>query len=240
MMIQAVAMRIVDVLKINLVLVGVRLLSTQEERNSFEKAVGAEVSSPPEIGIGIGIEITAPVGVNAPTNIPAPEPPSILILNRERITLESILDRSTINREYPSEDGLDRLSEVVELAIDRSNLLNQQLRAFGFNIEVVYELSPGETASQFMSSNIFTRNLFQEAGFQFIGGAAKLQLVRNGSLWNMSVEPRLGDAAANRIFVSLNLHKDDNKIPSRSTIRGSLKEIWNQAHSIMNRFDGEA
>ena len=231
-------MRIVDVLKVYMVLVGVRLLSTQEERNAFERVVGAEVSSPPEIGIGI--EINAPTGVSAPMNIPAPGPASILNLNRERITLESVLDRSTISREYPSEDDLDRLSEVAKLAIERSNLLNQQLRAFGFNIEVVYELSPGETASQFISSKIFTLGLFQEAGFQLIGGAAKLQLVRNDSLWNMSVEPRLGDATANKIFVSLNLHRDDSKIPSRSTIRESLREVWNQAHSIMIRLDGEA
>ena len=231
-------MKIVDVLKVNMVLVGVRLLGTQEERTAFERVVGAEVSSPPVIGIGI--EINAPAGVNAPINIPPPEPASILTLNRERITLESVLDRSTINREYPSRNDLDRLSEVAKLAIDRSNILNQQLRAFGFNIEVVYELPPGETASQFISSNIFTRDLFREAGFQLIGGAAKLQLIQNDNLWNIGVEPRLGDAAANRIFVSFNLHKDDNKIPSLSNIRGSLEEMWNQAHSIMNKFDGEA
>ena len=220
--------RIEDVLKINLVLVGIRLLSQPGERAAFDKSVGTEVTEVPGLGVMI----------NIPTGTPKVESSPALTLNRDRITLELIPDRSTITREYPSEDSLNRLVEVASHAIEQSNLGAQHLRAFGFNIEAVYQLTSGETASQFIVNRVFVANLLHAAGYQLIGGSPRLYLRRDGQIWNVNVEPRFGDPNSNRVFASLNLHRDENRIPSRSVINDSLKKVWAEAHSIMKSLDG--
>ena len=222
------SVRLEDVLQVNLVLAGVRLLNTPNERAAFNRIVGTEVSEAPGVG-----ELT----FNAPEGTPIDLAPKTLTLNRDRISLSLLPDRSTISRDYPSEEDLERLGDVVKFAIDRSNLEGQQLRASGFNLDAVYELSTEETAIQFIGTRMFAPNLFHEAGYGFAGGQCRLHLTRNDELWNITVEPRRGDLTTNKVFVGLNLHRPESKIPSRYEIRKSLQEVWAQAHSLMEGFN---
>ena len=218
-----------DVLKINLVLVGVRLLATQDEVTAFGGNVGTEVS-----------ESSSSMALNLPPTTPHLEMPQIdfvqkLALDKDRITLELTNDRSTISMDYPSKDSLARLCEVSKLAIDKTDLHTQQLRAYGFNIEAVYNLTNGQTAAEFIAKRILAPNLFHDTGYDVRGGAIKLQTLRGEQRWNVRIEPRLGDVTTSRIFVSLNLHRDESKLPSLDLIRSSFKEVWDQAHTIIGR-----
>ena len=218
-------LKLEDVSQVSLVMVGIRLLNTSDERDEFNRVVQTEVSEAPGVG---------ELMFNAPEGTTIDLAPKTLVLNRDRISLTLIPDRSTISREYPAERDLERLGDVAASAIESSNLKAQQLRAFGFNINLVFEIRSGETAIQFIGSRMFTPDPFGHVGFRFLGGQCKLHLRRDGLNWNITVEPRRGDLNTNRVFVSLNLHKDESKIPSRTLIAESLKEVWTQAHSIVS------
>lgn len=220
--------KIEDVLKINFVLVGIQLLNTEEQRAGFASKVGTEVSEVPSAGIRINF---TPPGI--PQTSLQPESGQTLMLNRDRIVLDLTPGRSIITREYPNKVELARLCQVAGIAMALSDLNGQELRAYGFNIEVIYELTSGEDASQFMANCIFAPSLFHEAGFQVVGGSPRLNLLREGQIWNVNIEPRFGDPSANKVFASLNLHKDDGSMPDDSIVAASLDELWNQAHSIM-------
>ena len=219
--------RLEDVLKTNVVLVGIRLLSTLPERDAFRRVVETDVS---EVAPSIQLGISA-----GPTQLELGL--STLVLDRDRITLELTPDRSTISREYPSKEGLERMAEVVGHAIDLSNPGRQQLRAFGFNVEVIYVLGDEDTAYQYIAARLLAPDLFRN--YFLRGGAARFHLVREDQTWNLNIEPRFSDPATNKVFVSLNLHFDSPTMPSKSLIRESLQKVWAQAHSIMDEFERE-
>lgn len=224
-------MNIGDVLKTNLVLIGVRLLNTPDARAKFDDGVGTDVS---ETGVGITLNISvAPLPVG-PTQL---ELGQTLTLNRDRITLELTPDRTTINRDYPSKDDLARLAEVAALAIKSSDTHNLGLRAVGFNIDVVYEQTTGLTALSFLVGRVFVPKLFQSAGYQLQGGAARLHLLRGEQVWNINIEPRFNNPESTKVYASFNLHRDTKSLPQPDHIKASLEEVWDQAYSIVKSLD---
>ena len=221
-----------DVLKIDMVLVGIRLLSTSEERDAFDKAVDTEVleSAMPSLKLDIGAGGVQPNASNQ-FNLAS----TTLLLSRDRITLELTPDRSNITREYPNREDLDRLANVIDHAIGSSKFQSKQLRAYGFNIDATYTLPSEQTASQFIANRLFASNPFQ--GYHLKGGMARFHLIRNDQTWNIRVEPRLGDPAASKVFVSLNLHIEEMSLPSKPFIKKSLNDMWDQVHSVMDGFN---
>ncbi len=213
-------------MKTNVVLVGARLLDTPDARAKFDAKVGAEVS---ESGIGIpGIPIdilSGPSGVGLAQK---------LALERDRITLELTPDRTVINRDYPSKGDLAQLAEIVALAIKSSNAYSVDLCAIGFNAEVVYEQSSGSTAFRFLAERVFAPSLFQNAGYELRGGAAKLHLTKGTNTWNISIEPRFNKPESTNIFASFNLHINTTQLPDIEQTKASLEEVWVQAYSIMD------
>ena len=203
------------------------MLASPEERDRFKRVVGSEVMESPAASIAIGI---APSGVS---NLP-PLLNERLVLNRDRIILDVIPDRSTIARKYPNEDDIDRLVEVINNAFEQSDVGSQKLRAYGVNIDAVYELPTEESASRFIARRIFFPGLLQKTGYQLVGGSAKLHFLKDGQTWNVSIEPRFGKPEDNKLFVSLNLHKEGTEMPSLSHIRGLFGETWKQVASIMD------
>ncbi len=212
-----------DVLRVNLALAGVRLLSTPTERDSFRRSVDTEVlESGPDIA----------------SNLTSDSPPQTLAIERDRITFTLTNDMSFIARDYPSSNDLERLGDVAQLAIDTTDLQAQQPRAFGFNSEAVYDLSTGQTASNFIATHVFSSNLFQEMGYKIVGsGAITLHARRDGHLWTIYIAPRFDDTTTNKLFVALHLYNIDNKLPSRHVIKHSLQDVWSNAHTIMDSFD---
>ena len=91
----AMAVEIQDVVKANLVLVGLRLLNSPEQIERFGKAIRSDVQI-----AGAGLVANIASGLT--------EPGLTLGLNRDRITLDLSQSRSTVNREYPSRGDLSR------------------------------------------------------------------------------------------------------------------------------------
>ena len=222
-------MRVQDVLKANLTLVGVGLLSSQEERERFGKGAGTDVS-------GTVAGITLPAIPGLPVLGQDLELGQRLRLDRDRIELEIVGDRTVIGIEYPSKDTLGRLAEIAVLAIRSSNIADHNLSAVGFNLEMVYTQDSGLSAYEFLTKRVFAPNLFQAVGYQIRGGAAKLLLTRGEEIWNITLEPRFNNPEENRLFASFNLHQNTSRMPKPDTIKPTLESVWDQAHLIMSQF----
>lgn len=219
-----------DILKANLVLIGLHLLDKPEAVTAFRSHVDTDVQVS-----GAGLVLApASSGMGATQT---------LSLNRDRISLDLAPDRSVITKEYPSTEepqlhrDFSRLSEVASFAISNTSEEGGTLRAFGYNIEVVYEQDTDLSAFNYLAKRLFQSESTTKAGWQLIGGAAKLSYEGDNKLWNLIVEPRFNDKETNRIFLSLNLHKVQQSSPSQDEIRDSLYEAWSQATAFAMQLD---
>lgn len=215
-----------DVLKVNLVLVGVGLLNDTEELNAFRRAVDAELS----FSVG-GLTLDAQQNI--------PEPSGILTLHRDRINLERSLSRTTIGREYPSSpEDLNRLAEVAGQAIESTSLADQRARAFGYNIELVYDQDSGKSAFQYLAQRLFPADFSVNDGWGFIGGSGKL-VFEDGErrYWGITIEPRFNAQDATRVFLNLNLHVNEQRLPRKSEVESHLHDVWRQARAFVELLD---
>ena len=215
-----------EVLKINLVLVGVGLINTKEEFDNFRQEVSTDV-----VVAGTGLTIGLP--------ITTPELGRTLTLNRDRISLELSGARSAINRDYPSLQDLDRLAEVAGFAIEKTNLEDQDLRAFGYNIELVYQpdTDTRSSASRYISEKIFVAGIPGIEEWNLVGGGGRLLYKGDDKVWQVGIESRFNDDTDSRVFMTLNMHLDATDIPNQKEIRESLNDIWTQAHKFITRLD---
>ena len=223
-------LRVQDVLKANLTLLGVGLLSSNEERERFGRGAGTDIT-----GAVAGIALPPIPGLPALSQ--ELELGQRIRLDRDRIELETVADRTVISIEYPSKDGLDRLSEIAILAISSSDISAQELRAVGFNMEAVYEQTSGATAYEFLAERVFAPKLLQAAGYQIRGGSARLLFTRGDEIWNITIEPRFNRPEETRLFASFNLHQNTNRMPKPDSIKPTLESVWDQAHRIASHFD---
>ena len=215
--------KIVDTLQTNLVLVGISLINTPEEIAAFRQQVDTEVMT---AEAGLGTEL-----INRSHT-----------LNRDRIAVLRIADRTTISREYPDYAGLERLATVAATAIGVTNQPGDELRAFGYNIELIYEPDPPEPAIQYLVQRLFKQNVLHDEEARLFGGAARLYYEKSHLRWQATLEPRLNDDEATRIFASLNLHYpgSDLNTPAERDILDSLKLVWDEAHDLIERLDKAA
>ena len=212
-----------DVVKANLVLVGLRLLSEQEELNAFRHAVSTDVQI-----AGAGLIANILSGVT--------EPGRILTLERDRITLELSPSRSTINRDYPLRKHLDRLAEVAWQAIDTS-FGRPQPSAFGFNVELVFEQDSGEPAFGYLSRRLFDVGPLGDEGWRFVGGAGRLVFNDSGNRWTINLEPRFNDDTESRVFLGVNVHMSEQPLPDQAGLATSFEGVWDGIHEFVERLD---
>ena len=213
-----------EVLKANLVLAGIELLRTQNEITAFQTVVNADVATAAS-GVIIG----------SPTSVA--EAGRLLSLHKDRIGLELFPSRSVITRAYPIEQDLDRLAEVADHAVTNTALGDQQPRAFGYNIEGVYDQDSGQPAFGYIAARLFSGDILSDVGGQLTGGAGKLIFEEDAERWSIKFEPRFNDFAATKIFFGLNLHRAEDRIPSGKEINSSLQEAWARAESFARRMD---
>ena len=215
-----------DVLKADLVLIGFGLLSTPGEFEEFRSAVGTDATV---AGHGMTID--------AQTNVA--EQGRAISLNRDRIILEIFPSRSTIRREYPTNAGdLLRLAEVAWQAISNTRNREIGLRAYGYNLDLVYSQDSEPLAQEYLASRLFSNDLPLREEWQLMGGAGRIIYREGENQWQFTLEPRFNDAATSRIFLTVNLHKDKQEIPSESEMNESLEEVWQQARKFAMLLDG--
>lgn len=212
-----------DVVSANLVLVGVGLLNEPDELEQFRNEFA------PDLVLTMGLVVN---GVSGTT-----EPSRDLTLSRERIRLTLHASRSTIAVEYPDDAGLDKLADAVAHAEKFTDLGSRSPRAFGYNMELVLEQDSGEPAIQYIARGLF-RSLLQETlDWNFAGGSGQLIFTDDAGRWTISVEPRFNDAASSRVFLSVNLHKDEPRLPDEDEIRTTLSQVKERALTFAGGLD---
>ena len=216
-----------DVLSVNMVLVGPRLLQTPDARHRFDRAVVAEVVQAPGLQLGIGgpaIEI----GVGSGPTLSLDQ--VVLNIEKDRVSLNIAAGRATIQMGYPDEKGLKRLAEICDHAIIHSRISDQMVKAYGFNLEAVYDLTT--SARDFMAAHLL-RNPFK--GHRFTGGSVRFMFDESGNQLTLVAEPRFGKHDANKMFMSLNLNVSLSSAPKRSRIEAHLWDVWEKRNLLTDK-----
>ena len=226
-------LQVEDIIKMNVVLAGVQLLASPVEKAAFSVSVNAEVREALTEGFAVSF---GPSGIS--TLQPSVAKPSILALQKERITLDLAPGLSSISREYPEKSDIERLAEVASLAMSHSDLRSQELQAYGFNLEVVCGLPYGRTVIEFLTSNVYDANITRNVRYQLAGGTSRIIFMSEDSRWELGIEPRFGDVSSNKIFMTLNLHKQTGLLPSSEDLRKSLYCVWEHAQVFASIFGG--
>ena len=214
-----------DVLTIDAVLVDFQLLRDEHEINAYGAAIGVEIV--PERVLVAG----------------APQMPPlqgwVLRLPRNRMILETSARRTRIVKEYPSSN--DDVTAVVELArkaIDATNLGEDVPSAYGFNIQVVYDQNSGDNAMSYLGQRLFapTNDLHERWGL--VGGFGKLMFQEDQRQWTIALEPRFNDPNTTKVFLDINLHIPEGRLPEEDEMRTLLGELWDRTHALIETIDG--
>lgn len=212
------ALEITDILSTNIVLLGINLLESQEKVNAFGKQVKSEVVSETLIA-----SLVPEHGDALPRNLQIP---------KDRISMQCSPGRATVQKEYPEHDQLERLSDITSYAIQNSDLDEGLLISFGFNIDMVLELPPERTASRFLADLLFASSPRPVDEWTIIGGTGTLTFQNEEKQWTIRAEPRFGDRESSKVFLSLNLHIDNQSVPNRDKIHDFLQSTWANAHAL--------
>ena len=220
------------VVRADLVMLGVQLLSTQGEMDAFKRAVGGDFQQQE------GIDISLPVGTAAPSRT--------LTFPQDRIALNLTAARSTISRDYPSvdrlKDDLRRLSVVADQAIKCTNRSSINLQSYGYNMQVVFDPKAGQGATEYLGRRIFNERVIQEHGGVLVGGTANLVL-RSGSVqWTYRTDPwPNGEPHADRVALSVNRHNAvPMGVPDQASVQEALIQVWEEANKFMAILDDQS
>ena len=213
-----------DVLKINIVFVGISVLNDSGEIAAFSDAVGTEVVSEGRIGMVREFSSVAPVGGRR------------LALQRDRIKIDSLPDRTIIEREFPLENDLQRLAEVADEAL-RSTEAEESPRTFGYNLELVYDQDSGASTFQYVGEHLFQKVTFAPEGWTFGGGAGRMRFNSPDGRWTVQIEPRFNEETSTKVFLNLNFHKEEQRLPDLDEMLRTFPNVWWQAHDFAQRLD---
>lgn len=207
-----------DLLTASVVLLGVRLLDSNEGVQSFKDSVDAEVDTEQLIPLA------------------APSEGQQLTLRKDRITINTVGDRSVVQQEYPTVITLQRLAEVAGVAV--SNTKNTSVaRGVGYNVELVYDQDSVGTAAGYIADRLFA-DFDRNEGWKITGGRAGIGFVGDDeTVWNVVLEPRRQDAFTTKVFLSINLHRNVALVPQREAIAEGLRVAYEAAVKFVNKLD---
>ncbi len=217
------AMTLEDVLSVNLVLVGVELLHEPDMVERFRNELAHDLR------LEVGMVVLGATGV--------PEPSRILTMSRDRIQLTLHASRSTIAREYPDDLGLTRLAHVADRAIELTNLEGKAPQAFGYNMELVFDQDSGQPAIQYIGNRLFGNLPTGVPGRNLVGGTGQLIFSDSAGQWTISIQPRFNDSDTRRVFLSLNLHKQEQRFPDEAEIQTTLEQIRQETLAFADRLE---
>ena len=213
---------ILDILKLDLALAGTMLLRDPAEIEEFRRSVNAD----------------AVVTDRGPLNLG-----KRVLIGKERILLESDISPSIqtiISREYPTAGDLDRLAEVVNCAIEATDLREQQLQGYVCKVDLIYDQDSGMPAATYLANRLFAPDLQSHSGWHLKEGSCRMLFSQGETQWAIFVEPRFGSEETSTVYLSVGQRRDGNRFPDERQIAKILREVWNEALSFMNRLDGES
>lgn len=220
-----------EIVRANLVLVGVVLLNAPDETERFRMALDADLRE--ELGL------TANLAGGLP------EPTRTVTMNRDRIALTLSPSRTSIDKEYPSPEDptsdFARLAEVAHCAIASTVMETNQAVTFGYNLEAVFNQDSRQPTLHYLGNRLFNA---QSLGLSRPGTHRRDgQLIFSDSdkrQWTIATRPRSNDDRDRRVVLALNLHLTEQPLPSAGEIQTSLREVWNPAKSFMERLNQQA
>lgn len=106
-------------------------------------------------------------------------------------------------------------------------------------VEVVYKLESGESAYEYLGQHLFGegKDALAAPGWSAVGGAARKTYESSDGRWEFIVEPRFRAASTDKVFLFLNLHREQDAMPAQEEIAESLALVWDQARELMHRID---
>lgn len=218
--------RVREVLKADLVLVGVELLKSVTEIQQFRSSIGVTVH------VGSGAATNAATG----TTVPA----AAVALQRERITISSFADRTTVVKEFPSLDdpGPDwrRFARVATLAHEATEDASENARAFGYNFGFVFDVDSEQSAPDFLARRTLSGHPLGNPAWELIGGAVMMMFGDGSRRWTFNIQPQpAGDPASTMLALDVNMHVEEPRIPEEQEIDSALNEIWDEVHAFVGR-----
>ena len=214
---------LLDAVSNNLVLIGTGLLNHEDQVARFKAA--------------FDLDLRLEIGVVANAITGAMEQSRTFTSNRERTSFSLSPSRTTITREYPTLNDLEKFAEVVTLAIDCSEVDRGELRTFGYNFEMVFDQDTESSAVRYIGERLIGRDRLGETGWELTGGAGRVSFRGADGQRNFVVEPRFGDEETTRFFLSVNLHRQDTPLPDQLEITHTLKALWSEATAFVERLD---
>lgn len=174
---------ITDWLSASFVLVGPGLLSSENEIRSFSSKVSSEIA------------VESPFG-------PEAGPLRRIVLNRDRISIDLLSQRSEIKQEYPPDDPTKLVEVTVAALQDSAN--KEGITAHGYSVEFVYNQNSYPTAYQYIAKKLVS---LSEPGRNVLGASVQLRLEDNDEgVWNIDIQPRFRRDDTSKVYCSVNLH----------------------------------
>ena len=218
------AVRVDDVLSVNVVLAGIELLKTAPEVDACSGAIGSEL-----IEDGAFIDAFAQM---------PPVRGRVLRSPRERLLLEVSELRSRVTKEYPAAiDDVALVARVAAQAIANTTVQHPVVSAHGFNFTMVYSPESGEDALRYLGRRIFAPPAFVPEGWSSLGGHGKLKFQDEGREWTISLEPRLQASNTSKVFLGINVHVPEAGVPPEDRMETQLRALWEQAHTLIEAID---
>ena len=218
------AVRVEDVLSVNVVLVGIELLKTAPEVAACSAALGSEL-------IPEGAFLDALPQMAAITG-------RVVRLPRDRVVVETSARRSLITKEYPADvDDAALVARVAAHAIASTALEEPVVSSHGFNFTMVYSSDSGEHALRYLGRRIFASPAFVPEGWSPLGGFGKLRFQDGARQWTVTLEPRLQAPNTPKVFLDINLHVPEAGVPSEDELETQLRALWECAHTLIEAID---
>ena len=219
--------KIQDVIKVNVVFVGIELLDTPKGSESFKDSVNSEVI------VQEGTTFTAGSGGN-PTSARS----RTFMVQKDRILLECSQINSIAQRDYPSREDLNQLAKITNRAIVYT-APTKKPKSFGFNIDLVYETDSQQPASEYIAEKVFSPVLF-ETEEKIVGSSGGFTIDEGRKLWGVKIEPRFNAPTTQNIFLSVNHHFNEGRFPEEEELLQFLEETWEKAITFAKRIHGNA
>ena len=218
------AVRVEDVLSVNVVLVGIELLRTADEVEACSAVFGGEL-----IQDAAFVDV---VGQMPPVRGRALRAP------RERLLVEVSERRSRVTKEYPA--GIDDVTLVARLAsqaLAHSTVENPAVSAHGFNFAMVFSDESGEEALPYLGRRIFAPPAFAPDDWTSFGGQGKLKFQDGVRQWTITLEPRLQAPNTSKVFLDINVHVPEAGVPQEHEVETQLRALWERAHTLIEAID---
>ena len=158
-------------------------------------------------------------------------------LDRDRIHIDLTPRRSTVLQEYPHDDGIPALAEIVHQVLEYTEKPLANAMAHGFNAE--FSFSTGDVAAfNYIAAKAFSG--FPEVNdWRIVGGSARITFLDHaGVVRNLSIEPRFMNEQIRRAYLNVNLHVEKAGEPSKDEILAGFYQIIRDARAFIETFHG--